>query len=44
MGKTVYDMYAQGEDVGKVFTKESKKIDKLNTEIKDMNKIHFQVL
>ncbi len=38
MGKTVYDMYAQGEDVGKVFTKESKKIDKLNTEIKDMNK------
>lgn len=38
MGKTVYDSYKTGEDVGKVFTKESKKIDKLNTEIEDMEK------
>lgn len=37
MGKTVYDMYKSGEDVGKVFTKECKKIDKNNTEICDMN-------
>ena len=28
MGKTVYDMYKNGEDVGKVFSKECKKIDK----------------
>lgn len=38
MGKTVYDSYVKGEDVGKVFTKESKKIDKLNAEIEDLNK------
>lgn len=38
MGKTVYEMYKSGEDVGKVFTKESKKIDKLNDEIEEMNK------
>ncbi len=37
IGKTVYDMYKNGEDVGKVFTKECKKIDKYNTEISDMN-------
>lgn len=37
MGKTVYEMYQKGEDVGKVFSKESKKIDKLNSDIKDMN-------
>lgn len=37
MGKTVYDMYKSGEDVGKVFTKECKKVDKNNTEISDMN-------
>mgnify|MGYP004593800793 FL=1 len=37
MGKTVYEMYLKGEDVGKAFTKESKKIDKLNSDIKDMN-------
>lgn len=38
IGKTVYDMYKSGEDVGKVFTKESKKIDKLNEQIDDMEK------
>ena len=27
MGKTVYDTYKTGEDVGKAFTKEGKKID-----------------
>lgn len=38
IGKTVYDMYKTGEDVGKVFTKECKKVDKLNNEIADMDK------
>ncbi|MEG1705591.1 MAG: zinc ribbon domain-containing protein [Clostridia bacterium] len=38
MGKTVYDMYKSGEDVGKVFTKECKNIDKSYNEIEDMNK------
>lgn len=38
IGKTVYDSYKSGEDVGKVFTKESKKIDKLTLEIQEMNK------
>ena len=38
MGKTVYDSYKAGEDVGKVFTKESKKIDKIKSEILEMNK------
>ncbi len=38
MGKTVYDMYKSGEDVGKVFTKEAKKIDKLNSQIDEMEK------
>ncbi|MDO4282925.1 MAG: zinc ribbon domain-containing protein [Clostridia bacterium] len=37
MGKTVYDMYKNGEDVGKAFTKECKKIDKDNKDISDMN-------
>jgi RNA polymerase subunit RPABC4/transcription elongation factor Spt4 len=38
MGKTVYDMYKTGEDVGKVFSKEAKKIDSLKSEITEMNK------
>ncbi|MCX8074038.1 MAG: zinc ribbon domain-containing protein [Clostridia bacterium] len=38
MGKAVYEAYLSGEDVGKVFTKECKKIDKLKEEIEDMNK------
>ena len=38
MGKTVYDSYKKGEDVGKVFTKEAKKIDKIKNEIEEMNK------
>lgn len=39
MGKTVYDEYKAGEDVGKVFTKESKKVDKILTEIAEHKKI-----
>ena len=38
MGVTIYDNYKKGEEVGKVFTKECKKIDKLNKEIEDLNK------
>lgn len=38
MGKTVYDSYKAGEDVGKAFTKDSKTIDKKISEIEDMNK------
>ncbi len=38
VGKTVYDMYKTGEDVGKVFTKEAKKIDKIKTDIEEINK------
>lgn len=37
IGKTVYNLYKAGEDVGKEFTKQSKKIDKLNEEIDTMN-------
>ena len=37
IGKTVYDQYKDGEDVGKVFTKECKKIDKWKREIEEMN-------
>jgi RNA polymerase subunit RPABC4/transcription elongation factor Spt4 len=36
MGKTVYDSYKTGEDVGKAFTKESKKIEKIEKDIADM--------
>lgn len=36
IGKAVYEQYKAGEDVGKEFTKLSKKIDKFNEEIKDM--------
>ncbi len=38
MGKTVYDQYKVGEDVGKAFTKESKKIDKILSEIEEHKK------
>lgn len=38
MGRTVYEMYKQGEDVGEVFTKESEEIDKLRKEIHEMNR------
>lgn len=38
IGKTVYDSYKSGEDVGKIFTKECKKIDKMLSEIEEMNK------
>ena len=37
IGKTIYEDYKAGKDVGKLFTKESKKIDKLNEEIDEMN-------
>ncbi len=37
IGKAVYNAYKAGEDVGKDFTKEAKKIDKLNEEIQNMN-------
>ncbi len=36
IGVSVYDMYKSGEDVGSVFTKECKKLDKMNKEISDM--------
>ena len=39
MGKTVYDTYKTGEDVGKVFTKEGKKIDKILVDIAEKKKI-----
>lgn len=38
IGKTVYDLYKSGEEVGKAFTKECKKIDKMKKEIDEMNK------
>ena len=38
MGLTIYENYKKGEDVGKTFTKECKKIDKLNKEIGELNK------
>jgi len=39
MGRTVYDVYSKGEDVGKAFSKECKSVDKINAEIDEMNKI-----
>ncbi len=38
IGKTVYDMYKKGEDVGEIFTKTCKKLDKLHKEIDEMEK------
>ena len=38
MGRTVYDSYKSGEDVGKAFTKDSKAVDKKIAEIEEMNK------
>ncbi len=38
IGKSIYTTYKAGEDVGKDFTKQCKKIDKLNDEINEMNK------
>ncbi|MDD2376281.1 MAG: zinc ribbon domain-containing protein [Clostridia bacterium] len=38
MGRTVYDVYSKGEDVGKAFNKECKEIDKINAEIEEMNR------
>lgn len=37
IGKAVYNQYKSEEDVGKEFTKQCKKIDKLNDEINSMN-------
>ena len=38
IGRTVYDSYKKGEEVGPAFTKECKKVDKINKEIAEMNK------
>ncbi len=38
MGRTVYEVYSKGEDVGKAFNKECKLIDKTNAEIVELNK------
>lgn len=38
IGQTVYEVYTKGEDVGKAFSKECKKIDKINSEIAEMKK------
>jgi len=37
IGETVYNMYKDGEDVGKAFCKEAKKVDALKEEIENMN-------
>lgn len=39
IGRTVYDVYSKGEDVGKAFTKECKNVDKITAEIEEMNKM-----
>ena len=38
IGITIYEEYQKGENVGKTFAKECKKIDKLNKEIEELNK------
>lgn len=38
IGLTIYEEYQKGQDVGKVFTKECKKIDKLGKDIAELNK------
>lgn len=38
MGLTIFEEYQNGEEVGKAFTKECKKIDKFNKEISELNK------
>ncbi len=38
IGETVYEVYKKGEDVGKAFSKECKKIDKINSELAEMKK------
>ena len=38
MGMTIYEKYQEGKDVGKDFSKECKKIDKLNKDINELNK------
>lgn len=37
MGRTVYEVYSKGEDVGKAFTKECELVDKIAAEIEEMN-------
>lgn len=39
MGRTVYDVYTKGEEVGKAFSKECKNVDKIIAEIDEMNKM-----
>lgn len=38
MGRTVYEMYKKGENVGETFEQESEKVDHLNQEIDEMEK------
>lgn len=38
MGLTIFENYKNGEEVGKTFEKECKKIDKLNKDIAELNK------
>ena len=38
IGKSVYEEYKAGKDVGKEFTKECKNVDKMHKEIDEMNK------
>lgn len=37
IGSTVYNMYLSGEDVGTVFSKECKKIDKIKKDVEELN-------
>lgn len=38
IGRTVYDMYKTGEDVGEVFSEEAEKVDEFKKEIREINK------
>lgn len=38
IGMSVYENYTNGEDVGKIFSKEAKKIDKFKSEITELEK------
>lgn len=38
IGRTVYEMYLKGEDVGEVFKQEAEKVDDFKKEIREINK------
>lgn len=38
MGRTVYEMYKKGENIGEFFQQEAEKVDNLNKEIEDMER------